>query len=105
MVSLWDLLNVLCFVMPIGGALASARIAKVGFSGYALATTLGLAFGVCCAWPMRTVGKTVATHIKRHPGSLKERYAYALYFAAMLWIVFALFLGEYASMALLRRVL
>jgi hypothetical protein len=102
MVSLWDLLNVLCLVMPIGGALAAAGIARVGSAGYVLAIAIGLALGMCCAWPMRTVGKTVAAHIKRHPGSVKERYAYALYFAATLWIVFALFLGQLVSLASIR---
>ena len=104
MVSLWDLLLVICFAMPIGGALSSASIRKVGFGGYALAITLGLALGACCAWAMRTVGATVAAHIQRHPVSLHDRYFRALYFAAMLWIILTLFLGGWVSSALLRLV-
>jgi hypothetical protein len=104
MVSLWDVLTLVCCAMPIGGAAASAKIARVGFAGYALAVTVGLALGVCCALAMRVVGKIVATHIKRHPGPLQERYFRALYFAAMLWIVVALFLGGWGSSALLRLV-
>jgi len=102
--TLWDLLTALCFAMPIGSALASSKHAKVGFGGYALAAIVGLALGVCCAWTMRTVGRTAATHIKRHSESLQERYSRALYFAAMLWIVFALFLGDWVSSVVMRLV-
>jgi hypothetical protein len=103
--SLWDLLSVLCFAMPIAGAVASARLAKAGFRGYALAITIGLALGVSCAWTVRTAGKTVDAHVKRHSESVQERYFRALYFAAMLWIVFGLFLGAWASSVLMRVVL
>ena len=104
MVSLWDLLTVVCCVTPIGGALASAKITKVGFSGYTLAITIGLAIGVCCAWTMRTVGDTVAARIRRQAVSLHEGYFRMLYFAAVVWIAFALFLGLWVSLALLRLV-
>jgi hypothetical protein len=90
--------------MPIGGAMASAKLAKVRFGGYALAITIGLALGVCCAWTMWTVGKTVGDHIRRKSESLHGRYFRALYFAAMLWIVFALFLGEWVTSAAIRIV-
>lgn len=102
--SLWDLLTAVCCGMPIGGALASAKYAKVGFGGYALAITIGLAVGVCCAWTMRAVGDTVAVRIRRQTASLHERYFRALYFAAIAWIAFALFLGGWVSSALLRPV-
>ena len=90
--------------MPIGGALASAQYAKVGFGGYTLAITIGLTLGVCCAWTMRTVGNTVDARIRRQTVSLHERYFRALYFAAVVWIVCALFLGLWVSSALLRFV-
>jgi hypothetical protein len=99
--TLWDLLTAVCFAMPIGSALASSKHAKVGLGGYALATAVGLGLGVCCAWTMQTVGKTVAARIKRHSESLQGRYFRALYFAAMLWIVFALFLGAWVSSAVM----
>jgi hypothetical protein len=83
--------------MPIGGGLASAKSAKVGFGGYTLAITIGLALGVCCAWTMRIVGDTVAARITRQTVSLHERYFRALYFAAAVWIAFALFLGGWVS--------
>jgi hypothetical protein len=103
-VSLWHLLLLICFVAPIGGALASAKLAKVGFGGYALATTLGLGLGVCCAWIMKAVGAAVAARTERKSESLQERYFRALYIAAMLWIMFTVFLGEWLSSVVLRLV-
>lgn len=102
--SLWDLLTVVCCAMPIGGALASAKMATVGPGGYALAITIGLAVGVCCAWTMRAVGATVATRIERRPASLHESYFRALYLAAIAWIAVSLFLGVWVSYAFLRLV-
>jgi hypothetical protein len=98
----WDLLIAFCFVMPIAGALASAKLAKAGFSGYALAITTGLALGACFVWTIWTVGNTVDAHIKRQPMSLRERYVRALYLGAMLWVVFGLFLGSWLSSAVIR---
>jgi cation transport ATPase len=102
--TLWDLLIGICFAVPIGGALESARSAKAGLCGYALAITVGIALGACCAWTMRTVGGTVYAHIERYSESLQERYCRVLYFAAMVWIVIVVFLGKWVSSALLRFV-
>jgi hypothetical protein len=101
--TLWDLLTAFCFAMPIAGALASAKLGKAGFSGYALAITTGLALGACFVWTMWTVGNTVDAYIKRQPVPLRERYYRALYFGAMLWVVFGLFLGSRVSSAVMRR--
>lgn len=105
MVSLWDLLTVLSFAMPIAGAVASAGLAKAGFRGYVLAIIVGFALGLCCAWTMRIVGKAAAANIKRHSESVQQGYVWALYFAAMLWVVFALFLGEWVLSVPVRLVL
>jgi hypothetical protein len=91
--------------MPVAGAVASAKLAKVGFRGYALAVTVGLALGVGSARTMWTVGNNVAARMKGDPGSLKEWYFRTLYFAAMLWILVALFLGGWVSSVVLRLVL
>ena len=40
--TLWDLLTVVSFVMPISGAMASAKQAHTGFWGYATALLLGV---------------------------------------------------------------
>jgi len=104
MVSLWDLLIVMCIVMPIGGALAPAKHANLGFGGYALATTLGLVLGVCSAWMIEALAATVAACAERKSESLQERYFRGLYFAAMLWIIFTRFLGERLPSVVLRLV-
>jgi hypothetical protein len=93
-----------CFVMPLAGALAGAKLSKAGFGAYAVAVAVGLALGLCFAWIMWTVGKIVAAHMKGKPVPAQERYAWALYFAAMLWIVLALFLGGWVSSAVIRLV-
>lgn len=102
--TLWHLLTAICFVMPISGALASARLSKVGFGGYALGIGIGLALGSCFAWAMRNGGRIVFAHAKNKPVSERESYARLLYFAVMLWIASGLFLGAWASSAIMRLV-
>jgi hypothetical protein len=101
--TLWDLLTTMCFVMPISGGLASAKLAKGGFGGYSLAIAIGLALGVGCAWTMRAVGEKAFTRLERYPAEIKERYLRALYFAVLLWAVFGLFLGGWVSSAAMRQ--
>jgi hypothetical protein len=104
MVTLWHLLMAVCFVMPLAGALAGAKLSKAGFGGYALVVTVGLALGLCFAWTMWTVGKIVAAHTKGKPVPAQEWYARALYFGAALWIPLGLFLGNWVSSAVLKLV-
>src|SRR5260370_374181 len=70
--------------------------------GCALAVALGLALGVCCAWTMKIARSAVFARAQRESVALRERYFRALYFAALLWIVFAGFLGAWASSLLCR---
>ena len=108
LMTLWGLLEAICFTMPVALALETATHAKVGFSGYTLAITIGVALGVGCAWTMWAVGKIVNTHLRRpyweDRKSFQEWCFRALYFAAMLWIVFAGILGEWATSASLRLI-
>jgi len=90
--------------MPIGGALASARIAQAGFGGYALVITITLILEAGCAWTMERVGARVYSHTVRKPEPLQNRYFQALYFAAMLWIVFTAFATAWLSSATLRLI-
>ena len=109
MATLWQLLILLCFGATVGGALASAKLAKVGFGGYALAVTIGLPLGVCCAWAMWIMHKIFVTSLRRRPdwehwASQHEWFSATFYFTKILWIVFALFLGGWVSSAILRLV-
>jgi|SRR5215472_12937348 len=105
MVALWDLLLTLCFAMPVAGAFTSAKHLRVGLGGWALAASLGLTLGLCCAWTMEVTGATLSAHVQAKSLSLREWYLRALYFAGMLWIVFAGFLGAWTSLVLLRLLL
>jgi hypothetical protein len=100
--SLWGLLTALCCAMPVAGALASAKLARAGFFGYVFSIAIGLVLGLGCTYIMRTVGKTGANRLEGNSASVREPYLRALYFAAILWIVLALFLGDWASSLLLR---
>lgn len=104
MVTLWDLLSVVCAVMPIGSALAVAKHARAGFGGYALTAVVGLSLGACFTWTMRAGAAALAKGIQRQPVTRQERYFGALYFAAILWRIVADFLGAWLSWALLRLV-
>jgi hypothetical protein len=107
MVALWHLLILICFVMPIGGALASAGLAGVGFGGYVLTIVVGLVVGVCCSWAMWFAHKIFVTKLQRHldlEHSVSEWYFRAFYFSKIVWIGFALWLGAWLSSLLLRLV-
>src|SRR5438105_2050434 len=90
--------------MPIGGALASARLAGVGFGGYVLTIIVGLVVGGCCSWTMWSTHKIVVTKLQRRPDSehsVSEWYFRAFYFSKIVWIGFALWLGVWLSSLLL----
>ena len=92
----------MCLVMPISGALASAKFLRVGIWGYAFSVFVGLMLGLGCAWIMQKAGGLVYAHFKQSAVSVQERYFRLLYFGALLWIVFALFLGDWVASPLLR---
>jgi hypothetical protein len=100
--TLWSLLNALCFVMPLSGALASAKLLRVGVGGYTFSLVIGLLLGFGCAWIMLKVGSLVHARLKKSEVSVRERYFRLLCFGAMAWIVFALFLEHWVTSPLLR---
>ena len=105
--TLWQLLILICVALPIGTSLASARCVNVGPAGYALATAVGLAVGVCCGWTMWRSHRPIGSKLQGLPSSgasleRQEWYFRAFYLAKILWIGFAGFLGFWLSLALLR---
>jgi hypothetical protein len=88
--------------MPISGALASAKSLGGGIRAYAFSVFVGLTLGFGCAWIMQKVGGLVYAQLKQSAVSVQERYFRLLYFGALLWIVFALFLGDWVTSPLLR---
>jgi hypothetical protein len=99
--TLWDLLTGLCVSTAIGGAIAAASQARAGVVGYVLALLSGVIVGVSSACLMRAVGEKVATRVELYSGAKKERYYRALYFAALLWVFLALFLGSWVASPLI----
>lgn len=88
--------------MPVGGALASAKLAKTSVAGYGLSVAVGLILGLLLAWIMRAAGKIIGGRIKRQSELVQVRYFRALYITAALWIALGLFLGGWVSAAALR---
>lgn len=102
MVSLWDLMTLMCVALPVGGALGSARAAKAGFGGQVLAVAVGLAIGLSFAGAMRKAGVWSVARIRELPYASKERYFRLLYLAGFLWLALGLGLSAIVSAALIR---
>jgi hypothetical protein len=105
--ALWQLLVLICTVLPVGTSAASARQAKVGPGGYAFALAIGLAVGTCCGWTMYTTHKGAVRKLQSQSRSQvsvakQEWYFRGFYLAKSIWVAFAGFLGFWLSSALLR---
>lgn len=61
--ALWHLLVLICFGLPIGCSLAAAESAAAG-ARYALAVTIGIIVGCCCAWRMCATHKAAVIGIR-----------------------------------------
>jgi hypothetical protein len=96
--TLWDLLTVISFVMPISGAMASAKHAHAGFWGYTTALFLSLILGVACGWAVRASAARVAMTLGNNHETFGKRLVLGMYLcASALWPFFALFLGGCAT--------
>ena|SRR5882762_1138379 len=104
MTTLFGLLINLCLAMPVAGALSSAQLAHTGVKGYVVATLVGLVLGAACAWILRKFGHFVLTQLSRNPVPANGVYFGGLYFAAVVWVVFALFAGNWTSSLILRLI-
>ena len=102
--ALWDLLTALCLVMPTAGALATVKDIPRGWAGYGVAIMVGVLLGVGCAWAMRTLGGRLAARSAPTPDSPNTWRFRALYTGAVLWIIVALFLGSWATEAVLHLI-
>ena len=87
--------------MPVSGALASAKLLRVGITGFGFSVFVGLILGFGCAWTMQKVGDLVHAHLNESAVPVRERYFRLLYFGALLWVVFALFAGDWVTSMLL----
>jgi hypothetical protein len=100
--SLWDLLNATCAMIPVAGAVFEARAAKVGVGGYMLALVIGIVLGLSCACVMWSTGESVAARVRSYPQPTQEWYFRALYFTALLWLLCVAFLAKFALSTAIR---
>jgi hypothetical protein len=105
---LWHLLIGLCFAVPVGSALAPARIAEAGIGGYVLAAVTGVLLGALCSWIMWRMHKALVPNLLLHlerGEPLAQWYGRAFYVSKVLWIILAGVLGFWLSAVLLRAML
>ena len=107
MVTLWQLLVLICFAAPIGPALASASLSGSGPGGYVIAVGAGVLVGLCCAWAMWVTHGIVRRTLQRRGDYnvvIVEWQHRAFYLAKVVWIVVAAILGFWSSALALRFV-
>jgi len=102
MTTLWGLLTSLSLAMPVAGAIASARLAHKGLGGYVIAILVGLVLGAGGAWTLRKFGRFAVARLETRPVRAEGLYLGSLYFAAVLWVLLALFAGSWTSSLILR---
>jgi hypothetical protein len=103
-VTLWDLLTLISFVVPVAGASADAKHSHLGIAGYALAISVGLVIGVCCAACMRIALVRVGGYLVRSSVSARVQswYSGLMLIAAFIWMVFGLFAESWLVTKILR---
>jgi uncharacterized membrane-anchored protein len=99
---LWTMLNAICFLVSIIGALGAARDARANLVGYVLAVAIGSVLGGISTWAMWSVGERVGAATQPHPEPRREIYFRVLYLAALLWILIALFIVNHLTSAIIR---
>lgn len=105
--TLWDLLTLISFVMPITGAFGVAKDSHAGVWGYILVILVGLAIGVGCAVCMRIALVRVGGFLVRNTVSkwAESSYGGMMLITAFVWIVFALFAGRWLASTILSLLL
>jgi hypothetical protein len=101
--TLWNLLNAICFFIPVAGAISESRDAKTGLSGYALAIAVGVVLGMGCTWIMWSVGERIGASVKPYSHSRQERHLRILYVGAVVWLLAVAFLSRFVLLAVMHR--
>jgi hypothetical protein len=99
--SLWDLLTLVCFIMPIASSNVVAKNAHLSFFHHFIVLLVAVAMGGVCAWTMRVAGKIVVRRTADFSTIRKEWCLRALYGTALLWCGAALFFGGWVARHLL----
>ena len=103
-VTLWDLLTLISFAVPVAGASEEAKLSHAGSLGYVLAISVGLAIGVCCAICMRIALVRVGGYLVRSNLSARaETWCSGLMLiAAFIWIILGLFAEGWLATKIVR---
>jgi hypothetical protein len=101
---LWDMLTLICFLMPVAGAVSAAKQAHVGYVGHVTAVLAGIVVAFAFCWSMRRAGESVGRRYAAGTTLDKEWPFRALYLSALCWAFLALFCGGWAASSLLKIV-
>ena len=101
--TLWDLLTLICFVLPGAGASGVAKASHAGLLGYALVMLVALVIGVFCAACMRVALVRIGGRVAQgHLSARTElRYSVVMLTAAFIWMVLALVTGIWLATKIL----
>ncbi len=103
MVSLLDLMSLICVAATIGGALGPLRHAQRGWFAYAFAIVVAGVIGFVFAWAMRSVAFYYGSQFSQKPED-EPRYVSVLFIVGMfVWVIAAAFLGGWLTHVLLRH--
>lgn len=92
--TLIDLMTVMCFVMPITGAVAEAKLEHVHAGGYVVASLIGIVVGIAFAWGLRTSASALARRLDKDGWRATQVVGTAAYlFGCVTWMVLGDLLG------------
>ncbi|MEY4579488.1 MAG: hypothetical protein RL701_4191, partial [Pseudomonadota bacterium] len=104
MVSLWDMLTVICGAAVLGSSLGSVQARALGHAG--LITALGAAIMFAClsVAAIRLAGHRASLQLRHASSERAEAVVRTLYIGAMVWILATSGLGAVLTSTLLRLV-
>ena len=101
---LTDLIAFVGLVMPVVGAVESAHHAKAGFLVYALVISVGLAVGMLVTWAWYSLFSEIGNRSKTYSAHRLKWYLSALFVGQIVWIFFAVLLGNWITSAAIQLV-
>ena len=98
---LWTLLTAISSLTIFATSVISAKQVRGGPGSYALAIAIGAVLAVCNALAASKIAATADENSRRYSPSIREWCLGGLYFAAILWMPVAAFIGDWATSAVL----
>lgn len=97
-VTVWDLLTVISFFMPVAGVLNKhPNQVNVGVLAYALAVMAGISLGIGFAASMRYALLAIVGRISKFSDRVQMLIGIAMLLAALVWVVFANIVGDWVA--------